>query len=289
MTDTRATALQAAFGPLEARACAAPPDRLSLRDHVVSAEIGAFQEERGQAQRLRVSIVVELAAPQGAGDDVDGILSYDRLTEAIDRTLASARYDLVETLAEGIAARVLRAPQAERVFVRVEKLDRGPGALGVEIVRTRQAGEPLPPEPGRAPAILLADPAEPLAPALAAIAPGALVILPALPATERPAARGMAARRIALLEIEQAAWALLATAPDLSVVASRTELDWALAQGRRVLWAPGKLVLDTPGAPETAEGPELAAWIVSELGAGQLYLHGSVAVPAACRVPVTRL
>ena len=29
-------------------------------------------------------------------------------------------------------------PQAHRVFVRIEKLDRGPGALGVEIVRTEK-------------------------------------------------------------------------------------------------------------------------------------------------------
>ena len=274
----------------EDRAGDHPLDRISLRDHIVEVDIGAFQKERGKTQRICFNIVVEVL-PLGTrvDDDVDRILSYDKVTEAIAAELAAERLNLLETLAERIAERILLEPQASRVFVRIEKLDRGPGALGVEIVRTRQAGEPLPPEPGRAPAILLADPAEPLAPALAAIAPGALVILPALPATERPAARGMAARRIALLEIEQAAWALLATAPDLSVVASRTELDWALAQGRRVLWAPGKLVLDTPGAPETAEGPELAAWIVSELGAGQLYLHGSVAVPAACRVPVTRL
>ena len=33
---------------------------------------------------------------------------------------------------------MLNEPQAHRVFVRIEKLDRGPGALGVEIVRTEK-------------------------------------------------------------------------------------------------------------------------------------------------------
>ena len=44
--------------------------------------------------------------------------------------LAEERLNLLETLAERIADRILHAPQALRVFVRIEKLDRGPGALG---------------------------------------------------------------------------------------------------------------------------------------------------------------
>ena len=48
------------------------------------------------------------------------------------------RLNLLETLAERIADRILIEPQAIRVFVRIEKLDRGPGALGVEIVRSNE-------------------------------------------------------------------------------------------------------------------------------------------------------
>ena len=51
--------------------------------------------------------------------------------------LAAERLNLLETLAARVAERILAEPQAMRVFVRVEKLDRGPGALGVEIVRAR--------------------------------------------------------------------------------------------------------------------------------------------------------
>ena len=36
-------------------------DRIHLRDHVVTADIGAFQTERGQPQRLRFTIEVDLA------------------------------------------------------------------------------------------------------------------------------------------------------------------------------------------------------------------------------------
>ena len=65
-------------------------------------------------------------------------MSYDRVTEAIALELADERLNLLETLAERVAERILLEPQAMRAFVRIEKLDRGPGALGVEIVRVRQ-------------------------------------------------------------------------------------------------------------------------------------------------------
>ena len=68
----------------EASASADPRDRISLRDHVVEADIGAFQKERGHKQRLRFNVVVEVRpAPAPLDDDVDRILSYDRITEAI--------------------------------------------------------------------------------------------------------------------------------------------------------------------------------------------------------------
>ena len=109
-------------------------DRISLRDHIVEVEIGAFQLERGVTQRVSFNIVVEVQPiEQPILDDVDRILSYDRLTEAIAIELGAERLNLLETLAQRIADRILLEPQAIRVFIRIEKLDRGPGALGVEI------------------------------------------------------------------------------------------------------------------------------------------------------------
>ena len=114
-------------------------DRISLRDHTVEVEIGAFQSERGSKQRVCFNIVVEVKPlDHKIEDDVDRILSYDKVTEAITIELNVERLNLLETLAERIADRILFEPQAIRVFVRIEKLDRGPGALGVEIVRSNE-------------------------------------------------------------------------------------------------------------------------------------------------------
>lgn len=287
-----------AFGHPEVRADALagadPADRISLRDHIVAAEIGAFQLERGLTQRLRFNLVVELKPQNGfATDDVDLILSYDRLTEAIATELAAERLNLLETLAERIAARILREPQPLRVFLRIEKLDRGAGALGVEIVRSRVSHAAAVASDGPRPVIVfveggVADPGAWLD-GLAAL-PNPVILIPAVAGTRVfAAASPQTALRIDLLEVEQAAWALADCDARLSVVASRTEIDWAMTQGKMIVWAPSKLVLDTAGAPDAVgNGMPLAVWLAETLNAVKLVVHGPVAFPAKCRVPVER-
>ncbi len=272
-----------AFGPLEARACATvagttPPDRISVRDHQVSVEIGAFQTERGVTQRLSFDVVVEIAAHTGAAtDDVDDILSYDTVTEAIATELAAERLNLLETLAERIAARLLAEPQSLRVFVRIQKLDRGPGKLGVEIVRNRdqagQGGAPDGPKPlivhlrqGGLTALLdgRAEDTRPLIVTVAAQSPG--------PRAATPEAQ----RHIDLLAIEQSAWALAATDPRVKVVATRTELDWAMKHGQPVIWAPSKLVLDAVEGPDETNPVTLTHWLGQQLAADAVRIEERV-------------
>lgn len=77
-------------------------------------------------------MVVEVAPLTGVvDDDVDRILSYDRVTEAIAAELAAERLNLLETLAERVADRILIEPQAMRVFVRIESLTVAPVRLGL--------------------------------------------------------------------------------------------------------------------------------------------------------------
>lgn len=294
-----------AFAHPEERALASAPadprDRISLRDHVVEADIGAFQQERGNQQRLRFNVVVEVRpAPAPLDDDVDRILSYDRITEAIAAELAAERLNLLETLAERVAERVLLEPQAMRVFVRIEKLDRGPGALGVEIVRSR-AAVPVQSlaEDGSEEALhpvvaflsneaILADSLSARLDALQAS--GAPVILAvgmpdlAVPVTGQKPTQ----RRINLLAIEQNAWVLAARDPRCVVVASRTEIDWAMKHGQMVVWAPSKIVLDAVDGPKAParNAVALALWLAEQMAARRLELHGDVSAPAGSRVPV---
>lgn len=277
-----------AFAPPEARARATaagqPLDRISVRDDLRSVEIGAFGLERGVTQRLRFNVVLEVLPHDAAReDDVDRVISYDTITDAITAELERERLNLLETLAERIAERCLADPRAARAFVRVEKLDRGTGALGVEIVRARTSETGAAPEAGSAALALYLDPgvlAGPegagwLAAARAFAGPLVLCLGPERP--EPPAASEPGLRR-GLISIDRAAWGLAEAGFD--VAGSRTELDWALARRRPAVWAPVKMVLDARDRPEAdASAPErLAVWLAAVIGA-RLATAGTQASP----------
>lgn len=236
-----------------------PRDRIHLRDYIVSADIGAFQSERGEPQRLRFNIAVELHDQTTSRDDqVDSVLSYDVLTQAVAAALADQRYNLVETLAEKIASEVLAHPRAARIEVTVEKLDRIPGALGVTICRT--IGRMTTGRTEFPVSVLLWQ-------APAQLPEGAVVVIPDAPGL--PLAEGDNARRIAMLTLDQAAWAL-AGRLKLEVAESRTELDDAIRAARPVVWAPARLAADIPEI--SADSLHLAGWLADRLGAGSVLL-----------------
>lgn len=280
----------------EATAARGPLDRISLRDHIVEVEIGAFQAERGTTQRVCFNVVVEVVPLTGPiDDDVDRILSYDRVTEAIAGELAAERLNLLETLAERIAERILLEPQAVRVFVRIEKLDRGPGALGVEIVRgkDRVSGEIQPEERPHPRLVFLSNDAirsENLTGWIDQLETRERPLILCVGASDHSAPQTghrMTQRRIDLLAIEQNAWVLAARDPRCVVVSTRTELDWAMKNGRISVWAPSKIVLDAVDGPsaQPSDAVALAAWFAATFEAGEMLVIGAD-LPARARVPL---
>lgn len=123
---------------------AAPPDRMAdrifLSNYVREIEIGAYPDERGNKQRIRFDITLEVGREvMAAGDNYARVVNYEDLVEAIETLAGGPRMNLVETFAERLAELCLVDPRARRVHVRIEKLDRLPGGagLGIEIVRDR--------------------------------------------------------------------------------------------------------------------------------------------------------
>tara|TARA_R110002051_G_scaffold264959_3_gene324897 strand:+ start:3309 stop:4229 length:921 start_codon:yes stop_codon:yes gene_type:complete len=265
----------------------APFDRISLRDYTVEVEIGAFQLERGTLQRVKFNIVVEVTPLTGPiDDDVDRILSYDRVTEAIGVELHAERINLLETLAARVAERILCEPQAERVFVRIEKLDRGPFALGVEIVRSRDgvshAGQTH--VEAQHPRVLYLTNQAAASPhlagwidALAAKDAPLIICVAASDLAVPQTGHAMTQRRIDLLAIEQNAWVLAARDLRCKVVETRTELDWAMKNDQICVWAPSKIVLDAVDGPSA--GPRdalaLAMWFAGEMKAKEVFVIGT--------------
>lgn len=288
-----------AFEHPEARAAAFPPagfpDRISLRDHLVEVEIGAFQPERGRTQRVLFNVVVEVR-PSGAGetDDVDRVLSYDTITESIAAALAEERLNLLETLAERVASRLLAEPLALRCFVRIEKLDLGPGALGVEIVRSGDgpARDGTVTDDVPHPVVAYLSNAAIESPDIGAIldrieARGPAILCVGAPDAAAPrVAHAMVQRRIDLLAIEQSCWLLAGRDPRCVVVETRTELEWAIRKGRTTVWAPSKLVLDAvePPSVEPRDTVALASWFAGQMRAQEMIVVGAEAPEAA--IPV---
>lgn len=265
---------------------AAPLDRISVRDYTREVEIGAFQAERGVKQRIRFNVVLEVSNTTAAqNDDVDKVISYDSIIEAIELQMSTERINLLETLAERIAERCLEDRRVIRAFVRIEKLDRIPGTLGIEIVRAQPSDGAQKLHP--------VDVVEPVDdtphPLVVYLSNGVLHgpnlgkwldaiashDLPAIICLEKtievaPHARHpLADRRIGLLAIEQNAWVLAGMDKRCVVVDSRTELDWAMKHGQLSVWAPSKIVLDAVEQPDAdAETPEaLARWFAQMFAA----------------------
>jgi dihydroneopterin aldolase len=59
--------------------------------------------------------------------------------DGIRAIVGRGHIDLVETLAEQTAAFILENPRVARVVVRAEKLELGPGGVGVQIERKRES------------------------------------------------------------------------------------------------------------------------------------------------------
>ncbi len=272
-------------------------DRISLRDYVVEVEIGAFQQERGTLQRVRFNVVVEVLPIVEIYDDVDRILSYDRVTEAIEFELKAERINLLETLAARVAERILLEPQAERVFLRIEKLDRGPFALGVEIERSRNGvaspsqdhvAVPHPRVMFLSNAALQSDHLPGWIDQAANMDAPLVLCVGAVELAAPQTGHTMTQRRINLLAIEQNAWVLAAKDYRCKVVETRTELDWAMKNGQVCVWAPSKIVLDAVDGPpaDLEDALSLVSWFAAEMSALELMVIGEDGPDSAVPVQV---
>ena len=113
-------------------------DHILVRDYVREIDIGAFQSEYGVKQRVSFNVILEVNTENyPMHDNVDLFLSYDNIIEIIEDEIGQKRVALLETLAERIALSSLCLDSVVAVTVRLEKLDRGIGKLGVQISRTK--------------------------------------------------------------------------------------------------------------------------------------------------------
>lgn len=129
----------APMAPERAAPAPAPAtDRIFVRGFTLPFRVGAYRFERDRTQRLRFTVEAEVRRPSRVPREVSEVYSYDLVTDAIRRLADQGHTDLVEALAEDLAADLLRDGRLLTVEVQVEKLDLGPDAVGVSIRRSRE-------------------------------------------------------------------------------------------------------------------------------------------------------
>ncbi|HYE50858.1 MAG TPA: dihydroneopterin aldolase [Azospirillaceae bacterium] len=117
-----------------------PTARVFVRDLVLPAVVGIYAHEKTAPQRLRVGLDLEVLDRVGARrDDIADVVSYEDAINTVRALVAEGHVNLVETLAERIAARLLEDARVLSATVRLEKLDAFPdaGSVGIEITRVR--------------------------------------------------------------------------------------------------------------------------------------------------------
>ena len=115
----------------------AATDRIFVRDFDLPVSVGAYLHERTRPQKVRFNIEARIYRADRVAEDMRDVFSYDLITDSVRMVVAQEHIALMETLAERVAALILTYPRVASITVRVEKLDVGPGRVGVEIMRER--------------------------------------------------------------------------------------------------------------------------------------------------------
>jgi len=111
-----------------------------VRDLQIRAVLGVHDHEKLEPQRVIVNIdLAVLDVKEPLNDDIQNVVSYERVVNHVKDIVAAGHVHLVETLAEIVAQKCLENRRVEYVRVRIEKPDivAEAASVGVEIERTR--------------------------------------------------------------------------------------------------------------------------------------------------------
>ncbi|RWQ84593.1 MAG: hypothetical protein EOS85_09820 [Mesorhizobium sp.] len=282
-------------------------DKIFVRDFVLPVQIGAYSFEHGHTQKVRFDVTADVLQVTDHPEDMRHVFSYDIIMDGIRTIVARGHIQLSEALAEQVATYILENPRVVRVTVRVEKLELGPGGVGVEIERKRQAaGRGVASGPtGRKDQSAVSQPRqqrpEVIRPTIvklggstaraaemenwiAALAGSKLPIV-IVPGGGQFADQvresqiymdfsDAAAHAMAILAMEQFGQVILDRHERLVPARSLDEMVRALDEGKVPVWLPSSLALPAPDIPASWDmtSDSLAAWLAGKLGAKALLL-----------------
>ncbi len=119
-----------------------------VRDIVLNASIGIYPHEHRERQRVRINVDLAvddettLSGSVVGPDELNRVVSYEKIIIAVRAIIGAGHVRLVETMAERIAEACLLDTRVSIARIRVEKLDifDDAASAGVEVERHRHAG-----------------------------------------------------------------------------------------------------------------------------------------------------
>jgi dihydroneopterin aldolase len=97
-------------------------DRIVLTGLRVTGHHGVFEHERQDGQEFVIDVTVHLSLlDAAAGDDLAQTVNYGELAEQVVAAVETDPVDLIETVAERVAAVALGFPRVDTVDVTVHK------------------------------------------------------------------------------------------------------------------------------------------------------------------------
>ncbi|GLQ33304.1 dihydroneopterin aldolase [Litoribrevibacter albus] len=117
-------------------------DKTFIRDLKVHAIIGVYDFERKHAQPLSFDIeMTSDLTKAGESDDLNYAINYAAVSQDVIDLTKSLKPQLIERLADAVAAMILEKYQPESVTIRISKPDAvaAASAVGVEITRSKNS------------------------------------------------------------------------------------------------------------------------------------------------------
>ena len=262
-------------------------DKIFINDFVKDIEIGAYQSEIGCTQSVRFSVALEiLGRDTDLQDDVDKVLSYEVIINAINGHLQNQRFNLLETLAEKIAETCLSFKRVFSALVKIEKLDRIPGSMGVSIFRSK---------PNRSRGaitdesliadiedcslffisnkVLSSPSANNWVKVLKKWRQKATILLAPLPLKIPENLTEKANSQFQLISMDQSALIFSSNYKSITIVGSKSELNWARNNDKLSVLCPSQFVLRAAKKPPMVGNgiDKFVLWFAKELGVKSLF------------------
>lgn len=118
------------------------PDSIFIEKLTFLASIGVFEWEKEIEQKLELDLELSTdIRPAAASDDLHLTLNYAAISEDVINLAKSQHHDLIETLAEKLATRLLKNFATNQVTLTLRKPGAVPAASNVGVKITRQRKE----------------------------------------------------------------------------------------------------------------------------------------------------